>query len=86
MLGESVGEIVDHALLGAPVLPEPLANVGYAVDGVRVGELVGKPEGVTVGATVGTSEGVEVGSPVGAMEGYAVLGTPVWLEPLANVG
>jgi hypothetical protein len=47
---------------------------------------VGESEGVVVGAALGTSVGVMVGMSVGEIEGYAVLGTPVWLEPFANVG
>jgi hypothetical protein len=47
MVGESVGAIVGHAVLGAPVWLEPLANVGYAVVGARVGEV-----GEVVGAAV----------------------------------
>jgi hypothetical protein len=81
MVGESVGEIVGHAELGAPVLPEPLANVGYAVDGTRVGDFVGESVGVMVGDLLGLSVGVMVGESVGAIVGHAVLGTPVWLEP-----
>jgi hypothetical protein len=42
--------------------------------------------GVDVGATLGLLLGVMVGESVGAIVGHAVLGAPVWLEPLANVG
>ena len=68
MVGESVGGIEGNDVLGAPVWVEPLTNVGYAVDGARVGET----EGVVVGATVGTSVGVTVGGYVGDTEGCAV--------------
>jgi hypothetical protein len=53
---------------------------------VRVGEPVGEPEGTPVGVAVGISVGVMVGEFVGEIVGHAVLGAPVWLEPLANVG
>jgi hypothetical protein len=81
-----LGEIVGHAVLGTPVWLEPFPNVGYPVVGTRVGYPVGEPEGVAVGALLGTWLGVVVGESVGAIVGHAELGTPVWLEPLANVG
>jgi hypothetical protein len=52
---------------------EPLAIVGYTVDGLRVGDLVGEPEGVSVGDLVGTLEGVKVGMSVGEIVGHADL-------------
>ena len=82
MVGESVGGIEGNDVLGAPVWVEPLTNVGYAVDGARVGET----EGVAVGATVGTSVGDGVGKMVGTIEGNAVLGAPVFLEAVVSVG
>lgn len=85
-VSKPLGDTEGNAVLGTPVLPEPLATVGYAVDGVRVGVLMGEPKGVAIGTLVGMPVGVVVGELVGNIKGYAALGAPVWLEPLANGG
>ena len=41
-VSKPLGDTEGNAVLGTPVLPEPLATVGYAVDGVRMGVLMGE--------------------------------------------
>jgi hypothetical protein len=93
-VGEAVGKMEGHVVLGAPVSLEPLAIDGYAVEGVSEGETVGiavcsfdddeldADELDAIGAVWRVGDGELVGD----IEGHAVLGAPVSLEPLAIDG